>query len=76
MFFGFITCGASGKETVAKIGDLRDSTDGFDPWVVKIPWTRKGQPIPVFLPGESHGQSKLVGYNLQGRKELGITEAN
>ena len=28
----------------------------FDPWVGKIPWGRKWQPIPVFLPGKSHGQ--------------------
>ena len=24
-------------------------------WVGKIPWRRKQQPTPVFLPGESHG---------------------
>ena len=24
---------------------------GFDPWVGKIPWRRKWQPTPVFLPG-------------------------
>ena len=29
----------------------------------KIPWRRKWQPTPVFLPGESHGQRSLVGYN-------------
>ena len=29
---------------------------GFDSWVGKIPWRRKWQPTPVFLPGESHGQ--------------------
>ena len=23
----------------------------FDPWVREIPWRRKWQPIPVFLPG-------------------------
>ena len=28
---------------------------GFDPWVGKIPWRRKWQPILVFLPGKSHG---------------------
>ena len=27
----------------------------FDPLVVKIPWRRKWQPSPVFLPGKSHG---------------------
>ena len=32
------------------------------------PWRRKRQPTPVFLPGESHGQRSLAGYNLWGRK--------
>ena len=27
------------------------------------PWRRKWQPTPVLLPGESHGQRSLVGYN-------------
>ena len=38
----------------------------FDPWVRKIPWRRAGQPTPVFLPGESHGQRSLAGYSPQG----------
>ena len=38
-------------------------------WVRKIPWRRKWQPTPVFLPGESHGQRSLVGYSPRGRKE-------
>ena len=29
----------------------------------KIPWKRKWQPTPVFLPGKSHGQRSLMGYN-------------
>ena len=33
---------------------------GFDPWAGKIPWRRACQPTPVFLPGESHGQSSLA----------------
>ena len=33
---------------------------GFKPWVGKIPWWRKWQPTPVFLPGESRGQRSLV----------------
>ena len=36
---------------------------GFSPWVGKIPWRRKWQPTPVFLPGESHGQRSLAGYS-------------
>ena len=46
----------------------------FDLWVRKIPWTRAWQPTLVFLPGESHGQSSLVGYNPWGRKESDTTE--
>ena len=34
---------------------------GFDPWVGKIPWRRKWQPVPVFLPGEFQGQRSLPG---------------
>ena len=29
---------------------------GFDPWVGKIPWNRKRQPTPIFLPGNFYGQ--------------------
>ena len=46
----------------------------FDPWVEKIPWRRKWQPTPVFLPGKSHGLRSLVGYSPWGRKELDMTE--
>ena len=35
----------------------------FDPWVGKIPWRRKWQPTPAFLPGESQGWRSLVGYS-------------
>ena len=33
---------------------------GFNPWVQKIPWSRRWQPTPVFLPGKSHGQRSLA----------------
>ena len=46
----------------------------FDIWVGTIPWRRKWQPTPVFLPRESHGQRSLVGYSPQGCKELDTTE--
>ena len=32
----------SGKESTCQVGD-----EGDDPWVGKIPWRRKWQPIPV-----------------------------
>ena len=35
----------------------------FDPWVRKISWIIKWQPIPGFLPRQSHGQRSLVGYS-------------
>ena len=46
----------------------------FDPWVEKIPWSRKWQPTAVFLPGESHGWRSLVGYSPWGSKELDMTK--
>ena len=38
------------------------------------PWKRKWQSTPVFLPGKSYGQSRLVGYIPWGYKELAMTE--
>ena len=37
-------------------------------------WRRKGQPTPVFLPGESQGQGSLAGYSPWGHKESDTTE--
>ena len=47
---------------------------GFSLWVGKIPWRRKWQPTPVFLPGKSHGRKSLVSYSPRGRKKLDTTE--
>jgi len=44
-----------------------------DPWGRKILWRIKGQPTPVFLPGEFHGQRSLVGYGPWGHKESDTT---
>ena len=38
--------------------------------VRKIPWRRKWQPTPVFLPGESHGQRSLEGSSPWGCKRV------
>ena len=43
-------------------------------WVRKIPWSRKWQLAPVFLPGKFHGLRSLANYSLWGRKELDMTE--
>ena len=64
--------GAVGKESTCLCRRCRRR--GFDPWVGEIPWRRKWQPTPVFLPEESHGQRSLVGYSPWGHKELDITE--
>ena len=40
-------------------------------WVGKIPWRRKWQPTPLFLPGQSHGQRSLVGYSPWHQKRVG-----
>ena len=47
---------------------------GFDPWVGNIPWSRKWQPTPVFLPRKFHGQRSLVGYSPWSHKESHTTE--
>ena len=47
---------------------------GFNPWIGNIPWRRKWQSTPVFLPGEFYGQGSLAGYSLWGLKELDMTE--
>ena len=44
--------------SAASAGDVRG------PWVEKIPWKRTREPTPVFLPGESRGQSSLEGQGL------------
>ena len=49
--------GTSGKEPACQC--RRHRRRGFSPWVRKIPWGRAWQPIPVSLPGESHGQRSL-----------------
>ena len=40
----------------------------FDPWVGKVPWSRKWQSTLVCLPGEFQGQRSLAGYSAWGRK--------
>ena len=47
---------------------------GFNPWVRKIPWSRKQWSTPVFSPGKSQGQRSLVGYSPWGHKDSDTTE--
>ena len=55
----------SGKESVCQCRRA-----GFGSWVGKIPWRRKWQPTPVFLPGKFHGQRSLVGCSPCGRRRV------
>ena len=50
---------ASGKESSCQ--RTRCKGCRFNPWIGKIPWRRKWQPTPVFLPEKFHGQRTLVG---------------
>ena len=47
----------SGKESSCQCGRCR-----FNPWVGKIPWSRKWHPTPVSLSGKFRGQRSLAGY--------------
>ena len=60
------------KSPPANAGDI--SGEGVQSLVGKIPWRRAGQPISVFLPGESHGQRSLAGCSPRGCKESDTTE--
>ena len=48
--------------------------DAGQSWVEKIPWRRKGQRSPVFLPGKSQGQKSLTGYSPWNCKMSDMTE--
>ena len=58
-------------QTVKNLPAMQET---FNPWVEKIPWRKKWQPTPVFLPGKSHGQRSLAGCSPWSHKELGTTE--
>ena len=66
IFLGFPGGSVSAKESTSQYKRC-----GFDSWVGKIPWRRKQQLIPVFLPGKSQGQRSLVGYCTWGHKRAG-----
>ena len=46
---------------LTKLSHFRPERHRFDPWSGKIPWSRKWQPAPVFLPGKSHAQRSCMG---------------
>ena len=60
------------KNLPANAGDIKRF--GFHPWIGKIPWSRKWQPTPVFLPGKFCGQRGQAGHSPRGCKESDMTE--
>ena len=72
IFYWFFSDGSAGKEPICQC--RRRKRHEFDPWVRMMPWGKKQQPTPVFLPGKFHGQRSLVGYSPWGCKELDMTE--
>ena len=59
----------SGKESTCQCRRHR-----FNLCIRKIPWRRKWQPTPVFLPGESHGRGAWWATVHGVKKELDTTE--
>ena len=64
--------GTVGEESACQC--RRHKRRGFDPWVRKIPWRRKWQPTPGFLPGAFHEQRSLTGCSPRGCKGSDVTE--
>ena len=62
----------SGKESACQCSRRRECK--FDTWVGKIPWRRKWQFTPVFLPGEFHWQRSLMVYRPWNLKEADRSE--
>ena len=58
---------SSGKESTSQCRRFRKG--GFNPCIKKIPWRKKWQPTPVFLPEKFHGQRSLAGYIAHGVTE-------
>ena len=60
------------KNPPANAGDA--GRYGFGSWVGKFPWRKEWLPTSIFLPGESHGQRSLAGYNPWDCKESDTNE--
>ena len=63
--------GSADKESACQYRRCR-----FDPWLRKIPWRRKWQPVPVFLLEKSQGERSLEGFSSKGDKESDTNYAN
>ena len=67
-------------EEPCRLQSMGSQRVGHD-WVTSLslftfmPWRKKWQPTPVFLPGESQGRGSLVGCHPRGHTESDTTEA-
>ena len=61
--------GSDGKESACNAKDL-----GSIPGSGRFPGEGNGNPLQLFLPGESHGQKNLMGYNPWGHKQSDTNE--
>ena len=62
----------TGKEPACQ--QRRQNRPKFNPLVRKIPWSRKWQLTPVFLPGKFHGQRSLTAFSPWYGKESDTTQ--
>ena len=60
------------KNLPASAGDTRGAASISR--LGKFPWSRKWQPVPIFLPGKSLGQRSLAGHSPWVHKESDTTE--
>ena len=71
--------GSGRREPACNAGDpglipASGRSPGLDSWVGNVPWRRKRQPAPVFLPRKLHGERIPAGYSPWGCKDLAMTE--
>ena len=66
------TSGFPVAQTVKNPPAMRETRVRYLGW--EDAWRREWRPTPVFLPGESHAQRSLAGYNPWGRRESDRTE--
>ena len=71
-FLGSLPLAPSGKPIIWWLSDKQFACQcrrcEFDPWVWNIPWRRKCQTTPAFMPGKFHGQRSLASYSPRGAK--------
>ena len=57
--------GSDGKDSACQCRRCK-----FNPWIGKLPWRRKWQPTPVFLPGESPWAEEPGGLQSMGSQRV------